>query len=169
MIRLYRVSIVDNHAEPKLRPAVRPETNRVRFSLSTMRVTGKSDRPVIGGQSVRLRVSRSSSVGRWYPIRLVLQYRAYSEDRLLQSGAGETLEISSRALRIRIAEELPSQVVELDLAIAWPVPLNGVTPLQWTIKAKPAWRTAGWIFVCIASHEFRTAGARNRQLMAACG
>ncbi len=145
------------------------ETIRGRFSLSTMRLGGKRERPVIGGQSVRPRMAPNISVGRWYPIKLVFRYRAYADDRLVQTGAGETIEISSRALRLRISEELPSQVAELDLAIAWPVPLDGVTPLQWTIKAKPAWRAPGWIFVCIASHEFRTAGARGRQLMVACG
>jgi hypothetical protein len=139
------------------------------FSLSTMNPSDKSDRPVIGGQSVRPLVSPNISVGRWYPIKLVFQYRAYLGDRLVQTGAGETIEISSRALRLRMPKELPAQVAELDLAVAWPVALDGVTPLQWTMKAKPAWRAPGWIFVCIVSHEFRTAGARARQLMAACG
>lgn len=134
-----------------------------------MNRSGKSDSPVRRGQSVRPRVSPNITVGRWYPIGLVFQYRAYSGDRLVQTGAGETIEISSRALRLRISEELPSQVAELDLAIAWPVSLDGVTPLQWKVKARPAWRAPGWVFVCIASHEFRTAGARGRQLTAACG
>jgi hypothetical protein len=88
---------------------------------------------------------------------------------LVQTGAGETIEISSRALRLHIPDGLPPEVAELDLAIAWPVPLGGVTPLQWTVKAKPAWRAPGWIFVCIASHEFRTAGTRARLAMSACG
>ena len=135
-----------------------------------MELSDKSGRPVsMSGQSVRTRVAPNISVGRWYPIKLALQYRAYSEDRLVQTGSGETIEISNRALRIRIAEDLPPQVTMLDLAVAWPVALGGVTPLQWTIKAKPAWRAPGWIFVCIASHEFRTAGTRNRLTMAACG
>ncbi len=100
---------------------------------------------------------------------LKFQYRAYSGERLVHTGVGETIEISSRALRLHIPAELPPQVAALDLAIAWPVLLNGVTPLQWIVKAKPAWRSPGWIFVCIASHEFRTASARSRQLVAACG
>ena len=87
----------------------------------------------------------------------------------MQTGVGETIEISSRALRLRTQEELPSRVAELDLAIVWPVALGGVTALRWTVKAKPAWRAPGWMFVCISSYEFRTAGARGRQLMTACG
>jgi len=108
-------------------------------------------------------------MGKWYPIHLMFQYRAYAEGRLVQTGVGETIEISSRALRLLIPQELPAKAEELDLAIAWPVTLGGVTHLQWTVKAKAAWRAPGWIFVCIASHEFRTAGARNRQVMVACG
>ncbi|HEY9140375.1 MAG TPA: hypothetical protein VIN93_05755 [Bryobacteraceae bacterium] len=134
-----------------------------------MNMSDKSDRPAASGRSVRPRLAPNISVGRWYPLKLVLQYRAYSDSRLVQTGAGETIEISSRALRLSMPKELPPEVVELDLAIAWPVPLDGVTPLQWTIKAKPAWRAPGWIFVCITSHEFRTAGTRGRQLMSACG
>jgi hypothetical protein len=56
----------------------------------------------------------------------------------------------------------------LDLAIDWPVPRIGVTPLQRTIRAKLARLAPGWIFVCIATREFRTAVARGRQLMDAC-
>ncbi|MGB7758487.1 MAG: hypothetical protein WBL61_01585 [Bryobacteraceae bacterium] len=112
---------------------------------------------------------RKASVGKWYPVKLEFRYRAYVGGRLVQTGAGETTEISTHALRLRIPKELPAQVAELDLAIAWPAPLDGVTPLQWTVKAKPAWRAPGWIIVCIVSHEFRTAGARARQLLAACG
>jgi len=135
-----------------------------------MSVSGINERPVSAvGQSVRPRLSPNMSVGKWYPIKLAFQYRAYSDDGLVQAGTGETIEVSTRALRVRIPQELPAQAAELDLAIAWPVPLHGVTPLLWSVKAKPAWRAPGWIFVCIARHEFRTAGARGRQLMAACG
>lgn len=134
-----------------------------------MNLSGNSDRTAIGHESTRFAASPNISVGKWYPIALVFQYRAYSDERLVQSGAGETIEISSRGLRLRIPEEIPSEITELQLAIAWPVLLDGVTPLQWSVKAKPAWRAPGWIFVCIASHEFRTAGARSRQVMAACG
>jgi hypothetical protein len=134
-----------------------------------MSVSGTIDQTGISGRTVRPRVVPNISVGRWYPIKLVFQYRAYAHDRMVQTGAGETIEISSRALRLHISNELPPEVDQLDLSIAWPVPLGGVTPLQWTIKAKPAWRAAGWVFVCINSHEFRTASARSRQLMSACG
>jgi len=134
-----------------------------------MNLRGNGERPAITHKSTRFAVSRDISVGKWYPIALVFQYRAYSDERLVQSGVGETIEISSRGLRLRIPEELPAQLTEMQLAIAWPVLLNGVTPLQWSVKARPAWRAPGWIFVCIASHEFRTAGVRSRQTMAACG
>jgi hypothetical protein len=124
---------------------------------------------VIIGKSTRFGGARNVSVSRWYPIALVFQFRAYADDRHVQSGAGETIEISSRGLRLRIREEILPQVNELQLAIAWPAMLDGVTPLQWSVRAKPAWRANGWLFVCISSHEFRTAGARSRQVTAACG
>jgi len=152
-----------------LLPFVLFETIRARIALSIMKLSGNSHRRITADQRVRSAPPPKTSVGRWYPIVLKFQYRAYSTERLVHTGAGETIEISSRSLRLRIPEDLPPQVAELDLAIAWPVPLYGVTPLQWTVKAKPVWRSPGWIFVCIASYEFRTAGARGRQAMAACG
>ena len=145
------------------------ETICTPIALSTMSLSATTDRPPTSDQRSRPVFPQKISVGRWYPIVLKFQYRAYSIDRLVHTGAGETIEISSRALRLRIPEDLPAQVAELDLAIAWPVPLNGVTPLQWIVKAKPVWRSPGWIFVGIASHEFRTAGARARPAMTACG
>jgi hypothetical protein len=141
-----------------------------RFSLLTMSMSGMNERPVSAvGQSVRPRALPNVSMGKWYPIKLAFQYRAYSDGRLVQTGTGETIEISTRALRVRIPEELPARAAELDLAIAWPVPLDGVIPLLWAVRAKPAWRAPGWIFVCVASQELRTGGARGRQLLAACG
>jgi len=127
-----------------------------------MNLRRKSDRRAIRGQTVRPRVLSNVPVAKWYPIKLVFEYRAYSGDRLVQTGAGETIEISAHALRLHIPRELPPQTGALDLSIAWPVALDGVTPLQWSVKAKPAWRAPGWIFVCIASHEFRIARARGR-------
>jgi hypothetical protein len=79
---------------------------------------------------------------------------------------GETIDISSRAVRLRVPTEFPARVEELNLAIAWPVALEGGKSLQWTVKARPAWRAPGWIVACIVSHEFRTAHS-NRMAMAA--
>ena len=108
-------------------------------------------------------------MGRWYPIELGFQYRAFAEDHPVQAGTGRTVEISSRALRIRLDDELPPQVSALQLAIAWPATLEGGTPLQWVVRGKPAWRATGWIFVCMTGHEFRTASVRARQAATACG
>ena len=135
-----------------------------------MNFSGNRRRRAIRHKSTRFADTPSFSVSKWYPLALVLHYWAYAGERLVQTGAGETIEISSRGLRLRIPDEIPSQVTEMRLAIAWPVLLNGVTPLQWSVKAKPVWRSIGWLFVGISSHEFRTAGARRReQVMVACG
>ncbi len=122
-----------------------------------------------GERRVRATAPARSYTRIWYPMTLVFQYRASFGGRLVHTGVGETAEICSRAVRLRVPKELPSQVDELELSIAWPVPLGGVTPLQWIVKARPVWRAPGWVFVCIANHELRTAGSRNRLAMAACG
>jgi hypothetical protein len=127
------------------------------------------DMPAMGERRVRaLAPPRTDGYG-WYPLALALEYKAFSGGLLVQTGAGETTQISSRAVRLRVSKDLPALVDELELAIAWPVALDGVTPLRWIVKVKPAWRAPGWVYGCIASHEFRTAGTRNRLAMAACG
>lgn len=145
-----------------------PVTMGVAFTLSTMTVHGNGDRAVRKYTGTPPDPPKAS-VSRWYPIALVFQYKAYSAAHLVQSGVGETIEIGSRGLRLGIPDELAPQITEMHLSIAWPAMLNGVTPLQWYVRAKPAWRAPGWLFVCIVSHEFRTAGVRSRQVMAACG
>ena len=105
----------------------------------------------------------------WYPIALAFHYQAYAGGVEVHRGTGETTEISSRAMRLRVPIDLPGLVEEVELAIVWPVALNGVTPLQWMVKARPVWRAPGCMFVCIATQELRTAGSRNRLAMAACG
>ena len=134
-----------------------------------MNAIGMDDSRTSGERRVRATAPARSYARTWYPMTLVFQYRAFSGDRLVHTGVGETVEICSRAVRLRVPKDLPTQVEELELAIAWPVPLGGVTPLQWIVKAKPVWRAPGWVFVCIASHELRTASTRKLLAMAACG
>jgi len=106
---------------------------------------------------------------RWYPIALSFQYRAFSGGRLVHRGVGETIDISSHAIRLSMPFDLPGQVDTLDLAVAWPVTLGGATPLQWMVKAKPVEREPGWILACIGTQELRTVGPTKRLAMAACG
>jgi hypothetical protein len=126
------------------------------------------DRLTRGVRRVHVPAPPKADAGGWYPIALEFRYRAFWCGNLVHSGEGETAEISSHAVRIRIPMDLPGRVDDLELAIAWPVPLNGVTPLRWIVKAKPVWSAPGWMFASIVSHELRTAGSRSGMAMAAC-
>jgi len=163
-------SIVDNPAEPKparqprascndLRPVLTISHDLKRQKRLAHRQRAECSAPGVSECFGKQVVSNQAGV----------QYRAYSDDRLVQTGAGETIEISSRALRLRIPEELPVQVAELDLAIAWPAAaLGGVTPLQWSLKRNPRGVRK------VGSSSYRQPrvphGRRPRQqFMAACG
>jgi hypothetical protein len=127
------------------------------------------DRIARGVRRVHVPAPPKAEAGGWYPIALEFRYRAFWCGNLVHSGEGETVEISSHAVRLRVPMDLPPRVDDLELAIAWPVALNGVTSLRWMVKAKPAWNTPGWIFASIVSHELRTARSHGGIAIVACG
>ena len=95
--------------------------------------------------------------GRLYPIRLMLSYSAYRNGDVIQRGAGQTIEMSSTRIRIKSAETLDPSATEIKLSIAWPIPLEDGTGLQFVVQGRPAWDEAESGTVLIASYEFRTA------------
>jgi len=137
--------------------------------LLTMDASCVVDRLARGVRRVHVPAPPKADTGGWYPIALEFRYRAFRCGTPVHSGDGETAEISSHAVRIRIPTDLPERVDDLELAITWPVALNGVTPLRWMVKVKPIWSAPGWMFASIVSHELRTAGGRGGMAMAACG
>ncbi len=98
--------------------------------------------------------------GRLYPIRLTLAYQAYRNGDVIQRGVGQTVEMSSTRIRIVSPETLDRSATEIKLSIAWPIPLEDGTPLQFVVQGRPAWNEAESGMVLIASYEFRTAPKR---------
>jgi hypothetical protein len=98
--------------------------------------------------------------GKLYPVRLILSYTALHVDQVVQRGWGETTEIGSGRLRVKLAEALSPAATGVVMSIAWPVKLADGPSLQLVIRTTPSWDHAGPMEFTIDKHEFRTA-SRN--------
>lgn len=93
---------------------------------------------------------------RRYQIRLDLRWRLVRRRKILHSGDGQTLDLSSGGLLMDAGRPLPAGL-SVELSIAWPVLLNDVAPLQLAITGRIV-RSAGTrVAIRIMQHEFRTA------------
>lgn len=93
----------------------------------------------------------------YYPLRLAFSYAAYRGDRLIQQGSGETVEMSSAAIKVTLTEAVDPRATGLKLSIAWPAKLDGGTALQFVVEGSPIWDGALLAEVAIQRYEFRTA------------
>ena len=105
------------------------------------------------------RFYRQRSKSAFYPLTLAFTYAAYREGRVIQRGTGETMEMSSFAVRAKFAEAIPAEVTDLRLSIAWPATLGDGTNLQFVIEGRPSWEGAR-MEVRFWRYEFRTAPRR---------
>lgn len=98
--------------------------------------------------------------GKLYPVRLILSYTALHADQVVQRGWGETTEIGSGRLRVKLAESLSPAATGVVLSIAWPVKLTDGASLQLVVRATPTWGHAGPMEFTIDKYEFRTASRK---------
>ena len=106
------------------------------------------------------RFYRPRSKSAYYPLTLAFTYTAYREGTVIKRGTGETMEMSSFAVRARFAEPIPAEVTDLKLSVAWPATLGDGTNLQFVIEGRPSWEGAR-MEVQFCRYEFRTAPRRS--------
>lgn len=94
---------------------------------------------------------------RRYDIALNVRWKLIRRRRVLDSGTGTTVDVSSGGLLFQTDRELPSGL-NIELSIAWPVLLHNVAPLQLVVAGRVV-RTIGQrVGVRMTQHEFRTVG-----------
>ena len=97
---------------------------------------------------------RRSSVR--YPLRLPLNYKVLKKVGAT-AGAGATRNLSGNGVAFEVLETLqPGAYVEL--AIHWPVALDGSIPLKLVVVGCVAWNQGGLAAVRIRRFQFRTQG-----------
>ena len=97
---------------------------------------------------------------RRYPIELELRYKLIRRKRVLETGTGKTLDISSGGICFEAERSLP-RGLSVELSITWPVLLRNVAPMQLLVTGKIVRHEDARIAVRMAQHEFRTLGLRE--------
>ena len=96
---------------------------------------------------------------RRYDLNLNVRWKLIRRRRVLDSGTGKTLDVSSGGLLIETDRELPSGL-NIELSISWPVLLHNVAPLQLVVAGRVVRATGQRVGVRMVQHEFRTLGAQ---------
>jgi len=94
-----------------------------------------------------------------YNLSLELQF-SYRRGKHTWHGTGRTRDISGKAICFECDQELPSGV-QLELCIAWPVPLQGLFPLEMVVRGALLRSQGGLALLRLAEFEFRTQGANS--------
>ena len=94
---------------------------------------------------------------RRYDLALNVRWKLIRRRRVLDSGTGTTVDVSSGGLLFQTDRELPSGL-NIELSIAWPVLLHNVAPLQLVVAGRVVRTTGQRVGVRMTQHEFRTVG-----------
>jgi len=99
---------------------------------------------------------------RRYGIQLELRWKLIRRRRVLDSGVGRTVDLSSGGLLFDCGRQLPVGL-NVELAISWPVLLHNQAPLQLIVSGRIVRCASNRTAVMMAQHEFRTSGASADQ------
>lgn len=99
---------------------------------------------------------------RRYGIALELRWRVVRRRKVLESGIGATLDLSSGGVLFDAGRQLPVGV-NIELSISWPALLHNVAPMQLLVTGRIV-RTQGQrTAIRMTQHEFRTVGVATDQ------
>jgi hypothetical protein len=117
----------------------------------SMEISASNLRANFGGTTDRRETSR-------FPVRAEIRYRVLHAKGLPASGIGKTLDIGSGGILFTTQERLQmGRLVEV--AVSWPVRLDGACPLQFVAVGKVVRSEATKAAVQITRYEFKTRGA----------
>jgi hypothetical protein len=94
---------------------------------------------------------------RRYSILLDLQWKLIHRKRVLDAGAGKTLDVSGGGVRFESGRTLPKGL-KVELAISWPILLRGLAPMQLVVQGRILRSEGGRTAIRMIQHEFRTVG-----------
>ena len=105
---------------------------------------------------------------RRYDLSLDLRWKLIRRRRVLETGTGTTLDLSSGGVLFESERQLPAGG-HIELSISWPVLLHNVSPLQLVITGRVVRAAGRRAAIRTVQHEFRTArvSSESRAAMAA--
>ena len=103
---------------------------------------------------------------RRYQLQLELKWKLIRRRRVLDTGTGQTVDVSSGGFLFDAGRHLP-EGLNVELSIAWPVLLHNVAPIQLVATGKIVRANGRQVAIQTIQHEFRTTGLPGRA--PACG
>lgn len=94
---------------------------------------------------------------RRYGIHLDVNWKLIRRRRVLDTGSGKTLDLSSGGLLFDPGRHLP-EGLNVELSITWPVLLHNVAPLNLVVSGRIVRANGRQVAVRTVQHEFRTTG-----------
>jgi hypothetical protein len=95
---------------------------------------------------------------RRYEMQLELRWKLIRRRKVLDTGTGYTVDLSSGGIRIEAGKHLPAGL-NLELSIAWPALLHNVAAMQLVISGRIVRSEGSRIALRMVQHEFRTAAS----------
>ena len=99
---------------------------------------------------------------RRYEIHLDLRWRLIRRRRVLETGIGHTIDLSSGGIHFETDRPLPAGL-NVELSIAWPAMLHNMAPLQLVVSGKIVRSSGRRTAIQKYQHEFRTVGISAEQ------
>ena len=94
---------------------------------------------------------------RRYHLQLELKWKLIRRRRVLDTGTGKTIDISSGGILFDAGRHLPAGF-NVELSISWPVLLHNVAPMQLVAAGKIVRGDSRHVAMQTTQHEFRTMG-----------
>jgi hypothetical protein len=92
-----------------------------------------------------------------YPLSLELKYKLIRRRKLIDSGVGHTVDLSSGGVLFETDRPLPVGL-NVELSVAWPVLLHGVAPMRLFVTGRIVRTSRNRTAIRTVQHEFRTQG-----------
>ena len=90
-------------------------------------------------------------------MQLAFSYKALRLSDEIQRGSGETTEISSSCIKVKLLPALAPATTDVVMSITWPASLEDGASLHCVVLAKPSWDGLELAELVIMKYQFRTA------------
>ena len=103
---------------------------------------------------------------RRYDLKLELRWKLIRRQRLLDTGSGTSVDLSSGGILFDAGRPLPLGL-NVELSISWPVLLHNSAPLQLIVSGRIMRSSGTYAAIQMVQHEFRTIAQPAEQRSAA--
>jgi PilZ domain len=115
---------------------------------------------ISGENSAARTVRKDRRASHRYQMSLNVRWKVSRKRRLLGTGTGTTIDLSSRGILFASDQKLPANG-SVEISIAWPVLLHDVLPLQLVIAGRVVRVLGKQVAIETVQHVFRTVRVSN--------